>query len=169
MTLPGLNDFASAFAQALFEAFPWLRDHARLHEVEGVQPGSLVVEFDPPPPRKDCTFWITTDQDEITVGFGMFHGHFAWPRPTADDWWEDPLDFIRDLTEDRVLVEDWTKGGKWSGSSTLAADAEPDVSGLMPDHVVLIRSWSGRLDRTISGAGEPEGRDAAADDAPRRA
>jgi hypothetical protein len=169
MTLPGLNDFASAFAQALFEAFPWLRDHARLHEVEGVQPGSLLVEFDTPPPRKDCTFWITTDQGEITVGFGMFHAHFAWPRPAADDWWEDPLDFIRDLTEDRLLVEDWTKGGKWSGSSTLAADAEPDLSGLMPDHVVLIRSWSGRLDRTISGAPKSWGQDAAADDAPRRA
>ena len=169
MTINGLNDFAGDFARALFEAFPWLRDHARLHEVEGVQPGSLLVEFDPPPPRKDCTFWISTDRDEITVGFGMFHSHFEWPRAEADDWWEDPLTFIRDLTEDRVLIEDWTKDGKWSGSSTLAADAEPDISKLTTDHVVLIRSWSGRLDRTISGAGGAGGQDAPAGDAPRQA
>jgi hypothetical protein len=168
MTLAALNDFAAAFAQTLFEAFPWLREHARLHEVEGVQPGSLLVEFDPPPRRDDCTLWITTDQDEITIGFGMFHAHFAWPRPEGDDGWEDPLTFLRDLTDDRLLIEDWTKGGKWSGSSILAAGSEPDLSGLTPDHVILIRSWSGSFDRTISGSGGAPGRDAAVDDARRR-
>jgi hypothetical protein len=77
MTLRGLDDFPASFAQTLFEAFPRLRDHARLNGVEGLQPGSLLVEFDGPPRRDDGALWITIDRDAITIGFGMFHDHFA--------------------------------------------------------------------------------------------
>ena len=79
----------------------------------------------------------------------MFHSHFEWPRPVDDRWWEDPLTFLDDLIEERTLIEDWTKSGKWSGSSTLESGTEPDLAEMDQDNVVHIRSWTGAWDRTI--------------------
>ena len=79
----------------------------------------------------------------------MFHSHFNWPRPSADASWEDPLVFLADLIEERTLIEDWTKGGSWSGSSTLGRASEPDLAGMGQDNLVHVRSWTGSLDRTI--------------------
>jgi hypothetical protein len=149
-----LNEFSGQFAEALFESFPWMREHARVEVRDGAERGVLVVEVTPAPIRPDCTLWVSTDGDEITVGFGMFHTHFDWLSSAEPDR-DDPIGFIRDLVDDKILIEDWTKGGEWSGSSTLGQGEEPDLTKMAADNVVTIRSWSGRFDRTISyqGAG----------------
>ncbi len=142
-TLDVLDDFSRSFADRLFSAAPALRDHARSEN------GLLQIDLEPGrPDRPDCAFWIRTDAEEITVGFGMFHTHFDWPVRDADAE-SDPIGFIRSLMADETLVEDWTLDGEWSGSSTLAANEEPDLREMVPGHVVYIRSWSGHRDRTI--------------------
>lgn len=157
MARASLNEFSASFAQVLFEAFPALEAFGTIDPHAEAVSGSLLVEFSPPPAREDCLFWVSTDCEEITVGFGLFHTHFAWPQPDDDPYWEHPIDFMRDLMNDRILVEDWLKDGAWAGSSTLKADQEPDLSGLEADQVVMIRSWSGTRDRIIAGT---EGLDA---------
>lgn len=139
-----LDDFARSFADALFAAVPDLRDQARAEK------GVLLIDVKPGPARQDCDFWISTDGEEITVGFGMFHMHFDWPV-REDVWPSDPIEFIRSVMADDTLIEDWTLDGKWSGSSVLAATEEPDLQGMRPGHVLYIRSWSGTRDRTIRG------------------
>ena len=139
--MDGLDGFARSFAEALFGAVPDLRAHARTEN------GELWVELDPGPARKDCKFWISTEGDEVTVGFGMFHMHFDWP--VRDGWQSDPIRFIQSMMADETLIEDWTLDGKWAGSSTLAATAEPDLRSLGPGRILHIRSWSGARDRTI--------------------
>jgi hypothetical protein len=139
-----LDDFSRSFAVPLFAAVPDLREHARAEN------GVLLVELQPGRARPDCTFWISTDDEEITVGFGFFHMHFDWPvrNPSAES---DPIRFIQTVMSDEALIEDWTLNGKWSGSQVLAVGEEPDTSGLEAGHVVYIRSWSGARDRTIRG------------------
>jgi hypothetical protein len=144
-----LNEFSAQFAESLFGSFPWMRPHARVKGFDGADAGVLVVEVTPAPIRPDCTLWVSTLADEVSVGFGMFHAHFGWPGP-FDTNWEDPLDFIGDLVEDKILIEDWLKDGEWHGSSVLRLGTEPDLAKMGADTVVMIRSWSGRLDRTIS-------------------
>ena len=139
-----LDEFARSFADALFTAAPDLRDHARAEK------GVLLIDLKPGLVRPDCKFWISTDDGEITVGFGMFHIHFDWP--VRDDVWpSDPIKFILSVMSDETLIEDWTLDGKWSGSHILEATGEPDLGGMKPGHVVYIRSWSGVRDRTIRG------------------
>ncbi len=142
--LEGLDDCARSFADALFAAVPELRDHAR------VEKGVLRIDVRPGPPRQGCDFWISTDDGEITVGFGMFHMHFDWPDG-EDVWPSDPIQFIRSVMSDETLIEDWTLDGKWSGSGILAPTEEPDLQGMKPGHVIFVRSWSGARDRTIRG------------------
>jgi len=122
-----------------------MRDHAR------VEHGHLQVRLEPGSKREDCNFWISTDDEEITVGFGiMFHEHFGWPVQD-NDWQDDPIEFIRSLMSDEILIEEWTLDGKWTQSSTLAATEQPDLNGIKPGHVVYIRSWSGTHDQKICG------------------
>lgn len=142
--LAGLDAFAQSFAAALFAAAPELRAHAR------AQDGALEIGLAPGPARTDAGFWISTVDQEVTVGFGMFHMHFDWP-PRDDVWPSDPVAVVRSLMADETLVEDWTLDGTWSGSSILAAHEEPDLTGMRPGHVVYVRSWSGARDRTIRG------------------
>ncbi len=61
----------------------------------------------------------------------------------------DPVEFILDLVEERVLIEDWTKNGKWSRSSILKRGEQPDKPQMDEDNKIYIRSWTGALDRTI--------------------
>lgn len=142
--MDGLDDFSRSFADALFAAVPSLRDYARSEN------GLLRIDLRPGPERQDCEFWVSTDGEEVTVGFGMFHMHFDWP--VRDAWPEsDPIEFVQSVMSDETLIEDWTLDGKWSGSSIAAAADEPDLKGMRPGHVVYIRSWSGRRDQTIRG------------------
>lgn len=141
--MDGLDDFSQSFADALFAAVPDLRDHARAER------GLLLIDIQPGPERQHCAFWISSDNEEITVGFGRFHTHFCWPL--ADPWPEnDPIRFIQSVMADETLIEDRALDGKWIGSSILASTAEPDLRGMRPGSVIHIRSWSGARDRMIS-------------------
>lgn len=142
--LGDLDELSRSFADALFVAIPELRAHARAED------GVLRIDLTPRPEGPRHAFWVWTDDEEVTVGFGMFHTHFDWSLqgPVSPD---DPIGFIRSLMSDELLVEEWTLDGRWSGSSTLEASEEPDLRGLKPGHVVYLRSWSGALDREIRG------------------
>ena len=140
-----MDDFARSFAAALFEAAPELQQYARADH------GLLLIDLSPGPARSDCEFWVSTDDEEITVGFGMYHQHFDWLVP--EPYWpeNDPIKFIKSVMSDETLIEDWTRDGKWTGSRVLRADDEPDTKDIEPEQVVYIRSWSGARDRTILG------------------
>jgi len=153
--IDGLSEYASGFAGRLFESFPWLEEHAKVDPHPETDAGSLLVEYSPEPIRELCQLRISTDRGEVTIGFGRFHSHFDWPRPDDDEWWEDPLAFLADLIEERTLIQDWTKGGKWSGSSTLERGAEPDLTDMGQDNLVHVRSWTGSWDRTIHPSVRP--------------
>ena len=157
MNIDKLNPFSRSFFVELSRLFPDLASKAVNDDNEKVTPGSLLVEFTPNASRPDSVFYISTDNEEVTVGFDRYHGHFEWPAEYSD-WQMNPFTFIDVLLQDRILVEVWEKAGKWTGSSVLEAKEEPDLSGMEKDHVVILRSWSGRLDRVYtysSTAGQP--------------
>lgn len=145
--MEGLDDYSRGFAEDLFGALPRLRESAKVEEH-----GTLLVELSPGRERLYCDFWLSTAGGEVTVGFGMFHAHFDWPPFDSSTPGLDPIAFVRSLIEDETLIEDWTLSGEWTGSSTLSSDEEPDLTNLEPDHVIYIRSWSGKRDRIIKGA-----------------
>jgi hypothetical protein len=119
------------------------------HYSHKVLTGSLLVEFTPDASRLESVFYISTDNEEVTVGFDRYHSHFKWPAEYSD-WRVNPLTFIDALLHDRIVVKVGEKAGKWTGSSVLEADEEPELSGMEKDHVVTLRSWSGRLDRVYT-------------------
>jgi hypothetical protein len=156
MNLDKLNPFSRSFFVELSRVFPDLASKAVNDENEKVLPGSLLVEFTPDVSRPESVFHISTDNEEVTVGFDWYHSHFEWPTEYAD-WQMNPLTFIDALLHDRILVEVRKRAGNWAGSTVLEANEEPDFSGMQKDDVVILRSWSGRLDRVytyLSTAGQ---------------
>ena len=151
MNIGKLNPFSRSFFVELSRLFPDLASKAVNDDNEKVLAGSLLIEFAPDASRPESVFFISTDNEEITVGFDHYHSHFEWPAEYSG-WQMNPLTFIDALLHDRILVEVWKKAGKWAGSSALEANEEPDLSGMEKDHVVTLRSWSGRLDRVYTYA-----------------
>ena len=90
---------------------------------------------------------VSTADDEITVGFDVYHSHFdAWTGDTG------ALEFIRRIVTERVAVVSWWSGGKWCGSGQLEAGQRPEVpssaAGLAVDRM-RVRSWRGALNADI--------------------
>lgn len=138
--MSGFNQYANRFAEFLFAEFPTFRELATLDETAGVDPGSLILKIEPPPKREKCVFWISTDRSEITVGFDEFHTHFEWPN-------ESPIEFIKDVMAERIVIEVRVRDGVWSGSSIVEPGAKPNLEGVQPGERVYLRSWSGAHDR----------------------
>jgi hypothetical protein len=136
-----LGPFARKFAVALFREFPAWREHARNDEPAGA---TRVVEIPSPRDPAGNSLWIATDNDEISVGSGMFHSHFEWPDDS--DWPEGALGFIRDLVADRVLIADTVANRHWCGSTVITPGETPEKGS---DQIVYVRSWSGQLDREV--------------------
>lgn len=148
MNLDKLNSFSRTFFTDLLQSFPDLASKAVIDDKENVQPGSILLEFTPDASRPESIFYISTNNEEVTIGFDRYHSHFDWPAKLSD-WQTNPLTFIDALLHDQIFVEVWEKAGEWTGSSIIEADEEADLFGMEKDHVVFYRSWSGRLDRVF--------------------
>lgn len=96
---------------------------------------------------------VDTSNDEITVGFDVYHSHF-------DDWVDDnincgtvaALDFIRQIVSERVAVLSWWQGEKWCGSAQLEAGEEPELpswAGAPTIDRIRVRSWNGALNADV--------------------
>jgi hypothetical protein len=144
-----LNPFSRSFFDELSRSFPALASKAINDDNEKVLAGSLLVEFTPVASRPGSIFYISTDNEEVTVGFDRYHSHFNWPAEYPD-WQMNPIAFIDALIHNRILVEVWEKDGKWTGSSVIESNELPDLSKMEPDNVVNLKSWSGRLDKVFT-------------------
>jgi hypothetical protein len=142
-----LNDFSRRFAEALFRAIPSLEPHGSVDSSPDVEPGALIVELAPNPHDPNRTFYVSTDNGEVTVGFGkFFHQHFDWPRE-----YEDPIAFIRDLIAERMFVQVTMRDGKWIRSTTIDASEVDALALPQAGEAVHIYSWSGDGDRFTEG------------------
>jgi hypothetical protein len=110
---------------------------------------SLVIDV-PAPPESGAAhgLCITTEDEEITVGFDSYHTHYDVLCPCDDPAEPAALDFIEGLLSERIAVVSWWQGGRWLSSEQLHA-GDPlrlpqwaDVSGQVEAHV---RSWRGTL------------------------
>jgi len=90
---------------------------------------------------------VSTANGEITVGFDVYHSHF-------EDWAGEAgaLDLIQKIVMERVAVVSWWSGGRWCGSSSLDADAQPGMPSWAASQGVdriRVRSWRGALNADV--------------------
>jgi hypothetical protein len=148
-----LNEYSRRFAAVLFAAHPEWRELASVDTAEGVDEGSLVVEVAPPTPRDiKGPLHVSTDGEEITVGFDIYHSHFNRYADVEEAVaFAEALAFIADLLAERVAVISWWDGDEWRGSSSIATGTDAGTPSWASNaKTARIRSWRGTYDRDIA-------------------
>lgn len=140
MDMTGQSEFSRRFAEKLFSAFPAFRD---LAIVEG---NSFVVEVTAPNPAARAPLFISTADEEVTVGFDAWHCHFDGMLEKDDEEiFASSIALVRDLLAERVAVLAWLDGDQWLGSSCAKVD-EVDAELQSGDTGYAI-TWRGTHDR----------------------
>lgn len=123
-----------------------------------------VVEFDIPCPSPTAEYglWISTADEELSVGFHTHHNHFTdYENRFNPEQITAGLRYAADIIEERVGVVSWYRGGGFAGSRSVELPHPGPLPGLLDglgvgaelagifsdcDRVTL-RSWFGRFDR----------------------
>lgn len=114
-----LNSYSATIERRLLTEFPELED-----SVKPEQPaGCLLIEH--PSPHADVSLFISTEDDEITIGLDGWHGHMYVGGDDAEEYEiANAIDLIRSILTDQVVVVFKTKHGRWIGSSLIRVDEQ---------------------------------------------
>jgi hypothetical protein len=148
-----LNDYSRRFAEVLFAAHPEWRELASVDTTEDVDKGVLLVRVTPPTPRDiKWPLHISTDGEEVTVGFDIYHSHFnRYADDEEAEEFAEALAFIADLLAERIAVISWWDGDEWRGSSTVEAGTDVSAPSWASNaKTARIRSWRGMYDKDIA-------------------
>jgi hypothetical protein len=151
-----LDDYSQVALPLILARFPEWEPFAKV--------SCDTVEFNIPCPSPviESGLWVSTADEELSVGFHTYHRHFTNYEDRIDlTQIEAGLEFAVAILEDRIGVLSYYCGKKFSGSGSvdlpypatlpklyggmgLVAKVEDFFGGW--DRVML-RSWSGRFDR----------------------
>jgi hypothetical protein len=139
-----LNAFSATFARELFSLRPSWRQFALVDTSQNEEGNFLVVKLDPPvESRSSRPLAIYTNNDEVTVEFDVYHSHFYWPGD--DEFFGNPIKFVDDIIDERLIVVSFWAGEKWAGSRTMVATQRlEDLDIPSTASVAKLRSWKGR-------------------------
>lgn len=147
-----LSERSLAFATALFERFPWLREHARIERSDASPHWGFAVVVHAPSGDDRSTVCVSDEDGTVQhVHFGRWHwhvrdGNWDW-KPQA----ETPFDFLAGVFTDRYVTSERLGAAKRAHDIVLDLADENDLRAELaatgPNGRVRLRSWSGALDR----------------------
>ena len=120
-----------------------------------VQPNASggYVDFRIPCPSQadEMGLWVSTADQELTVGFHTDHNHFTdYDNPFNPEPVEAGLDQAAAYLEDRCGAVSWYQGERLAGTTSAELPLSGPIPRIFKDYHVTrgtLRSWSGRLDR----------------------
>jgi hypothetical protein len=68
--------------------------------------------------------WISSADDELTVGFDEYHTHFGWHKGSSQHDATDVAAFVAELRNGQVELAAWYEGEEYAGSSMLQVGEE---------------------------------------------
>jgi hypothetical protein len=157
-----LDDYSRFAVSIILARFPQWEAFATLTpQPDGL--GSIVAFNVPcPSPAVEQGLWVSTADEELSVGFHTHHNHFTdYENRLNLARIEAGLSHAADIIDDRVGVVSWYHGTTLAGSRSLGLPHSGPLPGLLDgmgavaelaghfshcDRVTL-RSWSGRFDR----------------------
>lgn len=150
--MPTLSPYAQEFMAFLRAEKPeWAAYASEIVREGEARP---VIEVKIPGPIADRPIYLATDDDEVTVAFAIWHGHF-------EDF-GGAVECAMEFFEEKRKALGWKLDDRWLGSTTFVGEAPPDdPSPFLParPNRVLIRSFRGTYDedRAFEGVTLPSG------------
>ena len=158
-----LDDYSRVAVPMILARFPEWEPLAKLSpRPDG---GGSTVDFSIPCPSPGAEYglWVSTADEEFSVGFHTHHNHFTdYENRLNVGQLEAGIQHALDIIEERVGVISWYRGGAFAGSRSVELPHPDPLPGLLDglgptgqelagifsdcDRVTL-RSWLGRFDR----------------------
>lgn len=141
-----LTEFSKNVSDQFFEHFPQLKGFASAPEEN--DEGAFSIKIIPLFNVAEHPLSIDTFGEEVTVAFDAYHAHFNEFKEESE--YGDALSFIKNIISEQFAVVSFWRNEQWCGSSLLESCDFPSNNEDYPyANLIKIRSWSGKLDRTI--------------------
>jgi hypothetical protein len=135
-----LSQLSRVFCDQLFAAYPEWRPYCRPWTDD---PGAVVIEVPSPVPGR--SLFCDTIDGEVTIGYDHWHTHFgSYPDLSAEEAVAEALEWIRNILDEKTLIQVDYREGTWEGSSSIEPGSDIALS---PGVKTQILSWTGRLDK----------------------
>lgn len=145
-----LNPYSRRVHEAFMAALPLLGDFAHMDNSPGAPEGSLIIRVPQSMKPQEPGLYISTDVQEITVGFRACYVHFMdYEHTGSDEHIDRAIAYTRDVMEDRIVIKKWYRHGILCGSSldTPSVLPSPSKSGITTVEMI---SWTGSQDKTVT-------------------
>ena len=113
--------------------------------------GTVEFRVPCPSPAVETGLWVSTADEELTLGFHTHHGHFTnYDGRLNPELVAAGLDQAAAYLEDRRGVVSWYEGQRIAGTTSVelpVAGPLPPMFARLPVTRGTLRSWSGRDDR----------------------
>jgi hypothetical protein len=162
LSLADLDEYSRFVVPMVLARFPAWEDFAAVVQRPDGNGGTVDFNVPCPSPAAESGLWVSTADEELSVGFHTHHGHFTdYESRLNVAPIEAGLRHAADIVEERLGVVSWYRGGALVGSRSVGLPHEGPLPGLLDglgiggefagissgcDRVTL-RSWLGRFDR----------------------
>ena len=143
--LESLGGFDRQVAEELFAVHPEWQAFARAENDGGEN--ALVVSLIAPNQSIKNPLEITTEDQEVSVFFDHYHGHFNGLNDGA-------LSLVEKITSGRYSVVSFWRDAQWCGSLLCENSSLPNSNEEYPyANKIVVRSWGGEHDKEVSCVG----------------
>ncbi|MBS1209978.1 MAG: hypothetical protein H6R19_2376 [Proteobacteria bacterium] len=143
--IESLGLFDRKVAEELFAVHPEWQAFARAEDDCGEN--ALIVSLRAPNPRIKEPLVITTEEQEVSVFFDMYHMHFNELNDGA-------LSLAEKITSDQYSIVSFWRDAQCCGAGLYANSNIPSSNDEHPyANRIVIRSWSGEHDTELSCIG----------------
>ena len=146
-----LDDYTRFALPLILARFPTWEPFGTIQPPADGEGGTVEFNVPCPNPAAEIGLWVSTADQELTVGFHTHHDHFTDfetslnPEPV-----EAGLDQAAAYLEDRRGAVSWYQGGRLVGTTSCDLPLAGPLPRMFSQFRVTrgtLRSWSGRFDR----------------------
>ncbi len=115
--------------------------------------GTVEFQIPCPSPAVETGLWISTANNELTVGFDTDHCHFTdYDKPCNLGVVHQGLNFAATILKDRCGILSWYQGDRLVHTTQIKLPHKGPLPCLLSKCTRgTLRSWSGKFDRDESG------------------
>lgn len=133
-----LDEYSIIFSKMLYEVFPEFEKYQEIKEYDECNEAYLLLEI-PSPSNSDNVLWLSTCNEEITVGFDWYHTHFGYSGTDEDDF-KLAIEHVKEIVEEKIAIAIIKKKDSWIRSCIIRGK---DLPLLDEDETIDIKSWNG--------------------------
>jgi len=147
--LEQLDKYSRFAVGRILERFPAWSEHMVFRRPDGYEHAFADFELACPSSAIEHDLWVSTADEEITVGLHTHHSHFTdYDNRSDPAHIGDALDHVLDLLDERTAIVSWYVGDRFAGSTSQDVAADRPTSSLLSGVTrTTLRSWRGTHDR----------------------